>query len=71
MVCALACLLVLATLGAAVAEPPGILQFMRGREERAWQTVEHRVLAFYYTWYGPVGDNGAGRHWGKTERRPL
>jgi len=25
--------------------------------------VPHEVLAFYYTWYGPVGEDGNGRHW--------
>lgn len=62
----LACLLLMLLAGAGLADPPAMLQFMKARDQRAWQPTPRRVLAFYYTWYGPVEQNGSGRHWGRV-----
>jgi len=43
-----------------------MLDFMAERRQRRYTRVPRKVLAFYYTWYGPPDENGNGFHWGKV-----
>jgi len=43
-----------------------MLDFMAARRQRRYTRVPRKVLAFYYTWYGPPDENGNGFHWGKV-----
>jgi hypothetical protein len=47
--------------------PVSTLDFMRARSEWAFRQTPRHVLAFYYTWYGAVGEDGRGKHWGKVD----
>jgi len=43
-----------------------LLEFLTSRRTRRYARVPRKVLAFYYTWYGPPGPDGKGIHWGKV-----
>ena len=43
-----------------------MLDFMATRRQRRYTDVPRKVLAFYYTWYGPPNDQGQAFHWGKV-----
>ena len=44
-----------------------MLDFMAECRKRRYTRIPRKVLAFYYTWYGPPGPDGKGIHWGKVD----
>ncbi|MFW6161239.1 MAG: glycoside hydrolase family 99-like domain-containing protein [Planctomycetota bacterium] len=43
-----------------------MLEFLARRRRRRYTDVPRKVLAFYYTWYGPPDEQGRALHWGKV-----
>ncbi|MFO7906645.1 MAG: endo-1,3-alpha-glucanase family glycosylhydrolase [Pirellulaceae bacterium] len=48
-------------------EVPSMLEFLKARNGRSWSRVPHKVLAFYYTWYGTPQYRDRYIHWGKVD----
>lgn len=48
---------------AAGAPGMGMLSFVNRRRDRRFANLPHRVLAFYYTWYGNPEHSGSWVHW--------
>lgn len=46
---------------------PSMLEFSQSRNARTWSEVPHKVLAFYYTWYGTPEYHDRYIHWGKVD----
>ena len=45
------------------AEEESLLSFITTRQSVRWTQVPHRVMAFYYTWYGTPERHGRWVHW--------
>jgi len=43
-----------------------MLQFLSQQRARRYRRVPRKVLAFYYTWYGPPDEKGNALHWGRV-----
>ncbi len=49
-------------------EKEGMLSFITKRSSQARFKVPRKVLAFYYTWYGTLEEQGRWIHWNKIDR---
>jgi len=52
---------------------PDLTEFAKARSERRYVGVPHKVLAFYYTWYGTPQGHGKWVHWKEVnaEKREI
>jgi hypothetical protein len=46
-----------------VTKPVSMIDFVKSRQERRYDKVPRKVLAFYYTWYGNPDTYGSWVHW--------